>query len=210
MAGSNRTYKDDLAAEEKAAIGLRRIITPTGEVNMQGNTIRNTLAVACAGAFLAACNDDTTSPTPRAAVPAAPSNVVVTDPMLVPFNVRFPLDPFFINQAPELMMRSSVRADFAIQRLVTSPNENSIGNGGWHTHPGPLFSIVERGHVELTKYDEKTGCVSTIYGPGDTYVEVADQVHRAVVLEPDVAVEYKARFLIPIGGDASTPASNPC
>ena len=177
---------------------------------MQGNTIRNVLAVAFVGALVAACNEDTTSPMPRAAVPPAPVNAVATDPMLVPFNIRFPLDPFFINQAPDLMMRSSIRADFAIQRLVTSPNEGSIGDGGWHTHPGPLFSIVERGRVKLTRYDKKEGCVSAIYGPGDTYVEVADQVHRAVVLEPDVAVEYKARFLIPIGGNPSTPANNPC
>ena len=167
---------------------------------MQGNMIRNTLAVACLGVLLAACKDEATSPTPGAATLPAGVNAVVADPTLVAFSIRAPLDPFFINQAPEMMIRSDARRDFAVQRLVTSPSV-----GGWHTHAGPSFGIVERGRVMITRYTKKEGCVSTIYEAGQAYYEVADEVHRATVLGPDVAVEYKARFYVTVGGSFSTP-----
>lgn len=169
---------------------------------MQGNAILKVLAVTCAGTFLAACNDEATSPAPGAARLASAD--VVANQLPQPFAVRAPLGAFFINQAPGMMIRSDARADFALQRLVTNP-----GPGGWHTHPGPSFGIVEQGRVLITRFTKKEGCVSTTYGPGEAYYEVADEVHRATVLEPDVAVEYKARFYVPVGAAFSTPAAAP-
>jgi hypothetical protein len=57
----------------------------------------------------------------------------------------------------------------------------------------------------ITRYTRKDGCVSTIYDAGHAYFEVANEVHRATVLPPDYAVEYKARFYIPVGGVFGTP-----
>lgn len=175
---------------------------------MQGNTIVKVLALAFAGVFLAGCNDEVTSPEQRGTAQASPN----VDASLLPpanFIIRAPLDAFFINQAPELMMRSDARTDFVIQRLVTDPGPP----GGWHTHPGPAFGIVEQGQVMITRYTKKEGCVSTVYGPGEaagrTYYEVADEVHRATVLGAVPAVEYKARFYIPLGGTLGTPAADP-
>jgi len=190
-----------------AAIGLRMTIILIGRCIMQSNTIRKALAVAYGGVLLAACNDETTSP-PRAATQPVSANAAVGDPLPTPFGIQAPLDAFFINQAPEMMIRTNDRRDFAVQRLVTAPNEGVPG--GWHTHPGPSFGIVERGHVRITRYTKKDGCVSTTYGPQEAYFEVANEVHRAEVLQPDVAVEYKARFYIPVGGKFSTPAEDPC
>jgi hypothetical protein len=123
--------------------------------------------------------------------------------------IQKPIDPFFINQPSELMMRSSARTDFVIQRLAVDPGPP----GGWHTHPGPSFAIVEQGQVMITRYSKKDGCVSTVYGPGEpagqTYVEVAGEVHRATVLGSVQAVEYKARFYVPLGGALGTPAADP-
>ena len=169
---------------------------------MRGNTILKALAVSYVGILLAACTDEVTSPAPRGTQPATAD--VVTNQLPQPFAVRAPLDEFFINQAPEMMIRSNARADFAVQRLVTNP-----GPGGWHTHAGPSFGIVEQGRVMITRYTKKDGCVSTTYGPGQAYFEVADEVHRATVLEPDVAVEYKARFYVPVGAAFGTPAAAP-
>lgn len=169
---------------------------------MLGNTIRRTLAVACVGSLLAACQDGATSPSPGGARPASP-DVALNQVLPAAFSIRAPLDAFFINQPSDMMIRSTDRRDFAMQRLVTAP-----GPGGWHTHDGPSFGIVEQGEVMITRYT-KDGCVSTTYGPGDAYFEVAGEVHRATVLGTATAVEYKARFFVPIGGAFGTPAADP-
>jgi hypothetical protein len=168
---------------------------------MRGNTILKTLAGAFVGVLLVACGDEATSPAPGEK-PLASSHIAPTLP--APFTVRAPLDAFFINQAPEMMIRSNARTDFVMQRLVTAPSV-----GGWHTHPGPSFGIVEQGQVMITRHNKKDGCVSTVYGPGDAYFEVADEVHRATVLGTVAAVEYKARFYTPLGGAFGKPAADP-
>jgi hypothetical protein len=188
---------------------------------MQGNTIVTAVAAACAAVLLAACSDRPTSPAvvrdanvasatlPHTAQFAAAS---LTAPLPEAFTARASIAPYFINQMPDLMLRSMVTADLVIQRLVTPLG----GGGGWHTHPGPSFAIVERGRVMITRYSEKTGCTSTVYGPGEaagnTYYEVAGEVHIAKVVGSDDAVESKVRFNIPqsavsFGNPAAAP---PC
>lgn len=170
---------------------------------MQRNIILGVLAVAGVGVLVTACADESTSPQPAAA--RSPSAAVAAAQVLPdPFVKRARLDPFFVNQAPELMMRTSVPTDLIIQRLVAAP-----GSGVWHTHSGPTFSIVDQGRVTITTYDRKNGCVSTTYGPGQTYVEVAGEVHRATVEGSESAVEYKARIYMPPGVPLSTPAADP-
>jgi hypothetical protein len=179
---------------------------------VQRNAIMTVLSLACGGTFLAACADQPTSPAALPGDPAvaasgraaqlAAANVVTLQSE--PFLVRAPLDPYFINQAPDFMIRSRDRTDLVIQRLVAPP-----GPGGWHTHPGPSFGIVEQGQVMITRYSKKHGCTSEVYGPGEAYFEVADEVHRVTVLGPDDAVEYKARFNTPVGEPFGNPASDP-
>lgn len=174
---------------------------------MHGNTIMKALAVASLGVLLAGCEDEPTSPEPRA-TQLASGDVIPADPPPA-FLIRGTLDAFFINQAPDMMIRSNAAADFVIQRLVTDP-----GPGSWHKHPGPSIGIVEQGRVMITRYTKKDGCVSTIYGPGEpagtTYIEEAHEVHQPTVLGPDVAVEYKARFFWPIGGSYTETVDDPC
>lgn len=170
---------------------------------MHGKMILQALAVACVGAFLTSCKDEVTSPVLQAA--QAPSATHIADPTLPqPFTARATLDPFFINQPSEMMLRASERRDFAIQRLVTPP-----GAGNWHVHPGPSFGIVHQGEVMITRYTKHDGCVSTVYGPNDAYFEVAGEVHRATVVGTATAVEYKARFYTPIGAPFSTTVPAP-
>ena len=203
LAVIERTKGQDLAAEGKAAIGLRMTFTLIGRRIMQGNTIRKAMAVACVGVLLAACNDEATSPPPPTT--QQPSSSVVANQVLPQaFLVRAPLDPFFINQMPEMMFRSNIATDLIIQRLVTAPTP-----GSWHTHSGPTFSIVDEGTVVITRYTKKHGCVSSTYHKGDTYSEEAGEVHRAAVLGSATAVEYKARFYTPVGGPLSSPAADP-
>jgi quercetin dioxygenase-like cupin family protein len=115
------------------------------------------------------------------------------------FTERAPLDPFFINQPSEMMIRTDRRTDFVIQRVVSDP-----GAGRWHVHPGPSFGIVKQGTVMITRWSKKDGCVSTTYQTGQAYYEVADEVHRATVVGDVPAVEYKARFYAPVNGAFTT------
>ncbi|HEX6307153.1 MAG TPA: cupin domain-containing protein [Longimicrobiales bacterium] len=173
---------------------------------MQSNTILRTLAATVVAATLAACTDQAGAPTAPNDVEMpqrASAGVASLQHLPDPFTIRAPLDAFFINQPSEMMIRSNARTDFVMQRLVTAP-----GPGGWHTHPGPSFGIVEEGQVMITRYTKK-GCVSTTYGPGDAYFEVAGEVHRATVVGDVTAVEYKARFYTPVGGPFGNPAADP-
>jgi hypothetical protein len=182
---------------------------------MLRNASLKVIPIVCASLLWAACGDQPTSPdggadvtgtgSPQAALLAAS----VATPLPEAFTARARMEPYFINQNPDLMLRSQVAADLAIQRLVTEPG----GGGGWHTHPGPSFAIVEVGAVMITRYDRKTGCTSTVYGPGQpagkTYYEVADEVHIATVVSPVHAVEYKVRFNVPAGAPFGNPAADP-
>jgi hypothetical protein len=178
---------------------------------MQGNAILKAMPIVCAGVLCTACGDQATSPdggadVRRTASPhAAPLAAVDLATLPEGFTARASMEPYFINQNPDLMLRSQVTADLAIQRLVTEPG----GGGGWHTHPGPSFAIVEAGAVMITRYDKRTGCTSTVYGPdepaGKTYYEVAGEVHKATVVSPVHAVESKVRFNVPAGAPFGNP-----
>ena len=163
---------------------------------MQHDVIRKALAAAFlgAGVLFAACNEKPTSPMQAELQPSA-----AVIPELPAFTERATLDPFFINQPSQMMIRTDARTDFVIQRIVTDP-----GPGAWHTHTGPSFGIVKQGEVEITRWSKKTGCVSTTYEAGQAYYEVAGEVHRASVVSDVPAVEYKARFYAPAGGGAFT------
>jgi len=178
---------------------------------MMANPILKAMTIVCAGMLCAACSDHATSPaggaglTGTGASNAAAGVVVGLTTLPEPFTARASLAPYFINQNPDLMLRSHVTADMAIQRLVTQ----SGGGGGWHTHPGPSFAIVDAGAVMITQYDTKTGCTSVVYGPnepaGKTYYEVAGEVHKATVVSSEPAVEYKVRFNVPMGAAFGNP-----
>jgi quercetin dioxygenase-like cupin family protein len=123
---------------------------------------------------------------------------------LEPFTFRASLDAFRIAQLPNFVIRSKTRTDIVIQRSVFNP-----GPGMWHTHPGPSFIYVIEGQIRLQQVT-KHGCTKTpVYGPGDAYFEVADQVHRAIVRGDKPAVVLVTRFNIPVGAAFTIPAANP-
>jgi quercetin dioxygenase-like cupin family protein len=124
---------------------------------------------------------------------------------LAPFTYRGAIDPYRINQLPDFMVRSKVRSDIVMQQSVFNP-----GNGPWHTHPGPSFIYVIQGQLKLQRVGHKGHCTETqVYAPGAVYTEVADQVHRAVVVSAEPAVVMVTRFNIPIGSPVTIPADDP-
>jgi quercetin dioxygenase-like cupin family protein len=156
------------------------------------------LALLAAGGFVA-CSEDG---------PVAPASMdhmtAVAGVTLEPFTFRAPLDPYSIHQLPDFLMHSKARTDIVIQRLVFAP-----GAGMWHTHPGPSFVYVIEGEIKLNRFT-KDGCAETpVFVPGNAYPEVANEVHRAVVVSAEPAVVLATRFNIPVGGATTIPAADP-
>lgn len=156
------------------------------------------LALLAAGGFVA-CSED---------APVAPAGMDHMSPVagvaLEPFTFRAPLDPYKIHQLPDFMIHSKARTDIVIQRSVFAP-----GPGMWHTHPGPSFVYVIEGQIKIERLT-KDGCTETpVFGPGNAYSEIADEVHRAVVVSIEPAVLLVTRFNIPVGGAITIPAADP-
>ena len=157
------------------------------------------LAVLSVAAFVA-CSDE---------APVAPSDPHqmgnVTGTTLDPFTFRAPLEPYHINQAPNLTILSRATTDIVMQRSVFAP-----GPGMWHTHPGPSYVYVIEGQIKLDRYIPREGCTETpVFTPGQAYMEIADQVHRAVVVSAEPAVVLVTRLNIPVGGMITVPAADP-
>ena len=132
------------------------------------------------------------------------SSAVTTVTSATPFTVRATLPPFRINQQPEFMIQSKETSDIVMQQSIFPP-----GPSIWHTHPGPSFIYVVSGQIKLERYT-KEGCTETpVHGPGQVYFEIADQVHRAVVVSATDAVVLVTRFNIPVGQSFTIPAADP-
>jgi quercetin dioxygenase-like cupin family protein len=158
------------------------------------------VALLAAGG-LVACSEDAPV-APRTTHHMTPDVSAVA---LEPFTFRAPLDPYKIQQLPDFMIHSNARKDIVFQRLVFAP-----GAGPWHTHPGPSFVYVIEGEIKLDRFTKKDGCTETpVSGPGDGYFEVADQVHRAVVVSSQSAVLLVTRFNIPVGQPFTIMAADP-
>jgi quercetin dioxygenase-like cupin family protein len=158
------------------------------------------VAVLAAGAFVA-CSEE--SPV----APAVTHNMTadVATLALEPFTFRAPLDPYSIHQLPDFMIHSKARTDIVIQRSVFAP-----GPGMWHTHPGPSFVYVIEGEIKIERFTPKDGCTETpVFSPGNAYFEVANEVHRAVVVSAQPAVLLVTRFNIPVGGLVTIMAADP-
>ena len=122
-----------------------------------------------------------------------------------PFLYRGTLDPYQVHQLPDFLMHSTTASDIVIQRSVFPS-----GAGAWHTHPGPSYVYVVSGQIKLQEFDEESGCTETpVYGPGQSYFEVGEHVHRAVVVGESSAVLIVARFNIPVGAPITTPIPDP-
>lgn len=183
--------------------------------------------LAAAGALLMNCRDSSAPPTGLAptSTSASPSRIAAATPAaatspqhamhdapvtlaavsLEPFTYRGAIDPYRINQLPDFNVRSKVRSDIVMQQSVFNP-----GNGPWHTHPGPSFIYVIQGQIKLQRVERKHQCTeTTVYTPGSVYTEIADQVHRAVVVSAEPAVVMVTRFNIPIGSPVTIPAADP-
>lgn len=166
--------------------------------------------------LLAACNDEPGGPALATSATSSQDamhnmhggggpSAALTPADMTPFTYRASLDPYKIHQLPDFLMHSTARKDIVIQRSVFNP-----GNGPWHTHPGPSFVYVLDGEIKLQRFNSQKGCFETpVYRVGEAYSEVADEVHRAVVVSSVPAVVLVTRFNIPPGAAITVPAADP-
>jgi quercetin dioxygenase-like cupin family protein len=166
------------------------------------------ITTLCALLVLVACNDSSESPAGVAAAGAhamhgAQGNLTVAT--ATPFTYRAPLEPFQLHQLPDFLLHSKASKDVVFQQSIFQP-----GSGPWHTHPGPSFVYVVEGQIKRQRYTSQDGCSETpVVGPGNVYMEVADEVHRAVVVSATPALLLVVRLNIPVGGAFTIPAADP-
>jgi quercetin dioxygenase-like cupin family protein len=59
---------------------------------------------------------------------------------------------------------------------VTESRVGPGGNFGWHSHPGPSFSVVKQGTLSFYRGDDPT-CTPTVYQTGDVLIDPGGTVH---------------------------------
>jgi quercetin dioxygenase-like cupin family protein len=161
----------------------------------------NPIVAILAAGTLAACSEDP---------PVAPTvphtmGMDVAAATLEPFTFRAALEPYHVQQLPGLLIHSKDRTDVVMQRAVFA-----VGAGMWHTHPGPSYVYVIEGEIKVERFTGQDGCSETpVRGPGEAYMELGDQVHRAVVTSAQPAVLLVTRLNVPVGGAFTIPAADP-
>jgi len=89
-------------------------------------------------------------------------------------------------------------ATLVVQELAISPGASS----GWHTHPGPEYSVITDGAVAL---QTATACSAVTYGAGQAVLIPAGVPHRVANETGEVAevvITYTLPVDAPVRGDA--------
>lgn len=89
-----------------------------------------------------------------------------------------------------------------VQNLVLAPGAHS----GWHTHPGPEFSVITAGGVNLRI---ATDCSVTGYGEGQAVFIPAGVVHKVENAGPADATVV-ANYTLPAGAPPRGDAPEVC
>jgi quercetin dioxygenase-like cupin family protein len=94
-------------------------------------------------------------------------------------------------------------SDAGIVRITIAPG----GDGGWHSHSGPVLVTVTRGTA--TFYDgDDPDCTPRRVGQGQGLVEHPGHVHLTTN-EGSEPLELYAVSVVPAGADVNLPAEDP-
>lgn len=100
--------------------------------------------------------------------------------------------------APVAIVTDGAESTFIVQSLQLRPGSSS----GWHTHPGPEYSVVNAGTIALQTADN---CAITEYGGGQAVFIPAWLPHRVAnhaAHDADVVVTYTVPADSVLRGDA--------
>lgn len=103
--------------------------------------------------------------------------------------------PIYINT-------KGAESKFHIQSLTIAPGADS----GWHTHPGPEYTIIKSGTVTIQKAGQ---CQPEQLGPGQVHFVEGGVSHRAYN-EADVPVELYVTYTVPVNEPTRGDQPDPC
>ena len=121
----------------------------------------------------------------RATPPVGVTNTLIAGPVVLD-------DIDVVQQTPDwgAMIKTRGLSDAYVRYIKIAPG----GNTGWHSHPGPVFALVNSGTLTIYNDDFE----SAVYPAGTGFVEGPGDVHIAVN-EGDTDLELVAIFLVPRG-----------
>ncbi|MGH8991281.1 MAG: cupin domain-containing protein [Acidimicrobiia bacterium] len=106
--------------------------------------------------------------------------------------------PIYINT-------KGAESEFYLQSLSLGPGADS----GWHTHPGPEYTIIESGTITIQK---ATACTPEQLGPGSVHFVEAGVAHRGYneTAEPvELYVTYTVPAKEPVRGETPDACREP-
>jgi quercetin dioxygenase-like cupin family protein len=102
------------------------------------------------------------------------------------------------NRVAEVPVSALARAaatdgiEMSVQHIRLAPNQPIP----WHTHPGPVFVLIERGEF-VYEHAQGSKCIATTYAAGEGFVDPGfGKVHQATA-GPEGAEVYAVYFLPP-------------
>lgn len=72
----------------------------------------------------------------------------------------------------KLDLRTKGDSSVIVTESVVAPG----GSFGWHSHPGPSFTVVKSGTLTFYRGDDPT-CTPQVYQAGDTLIDPGNSVH---------------------------------
>jgi quercetin dioxygenase-like cupin family protein len=91
--------------------------------------------------------------------------------------------------------------------VVTESRVAPGGDFGWHSHPGPSFSVVKSGTLTFYRGDDPT-CTPTVYHTGDVLIDPGDTVHIGRN-EGSVDLVLVVTRIVPAGAPTRIDEPNP-
>ncbi|HUH15386.1 MAG TPA: hypothetical protein VML35_05835 [Gaiellaceae bacterium] len=135
---------------------------------------------------------------------AVAGHVTEVDPATVP--VGFLAAHNYVAEVPMSALARAAAAkgtDVTVQHIRLVPNQPIP----WHTHPGPVFVLVERGAFTY-EYPQGSRCIATTYTAGEGFVDPGfGQVHQATA-GPEGAEIY-AIYILPPGSERHLILTDP-
>jgi quercetin dioxygenase-like cupin family protein len=146
-----------------------------------------------------------------AVVLATPSSGILSGTVVARASFQDPVDiKIKVNDGHQEVFHVPNAGETVMQQIVFGPG----GQGGWHSHPGPVVILVKSGVLTFFSA-EGTGCTSRSYSAGQALIDSGQgHVHRAANLSGTENVEvWITYFDVPPGGafriDAANPANCP-
>jgi quercetin dioxygenase-like cupin family protein len=135
---------------------------------------------------------------------AVAAHVATVDPATVP--VGFLAAHNRVAEVPISAVARAASADGAeltVQHIRLVPNQAIP----WHTHPGPVFVLIERGSFTY-EYPRGRKCISTTYEAGQGFVDPGfGKVHQATA--GPAGAEIYAVYLLPPGSEQHLIRTDP-